>query len=147
MDITTILPTEGRHPGWLYVWVCGGRHFDDEYRLGEILEYILEWCQQRGLRLMIIEGGAAGADRIAHNWANEEAHRGLVYCETVLAEWTKHGPAAGPIRNQRIVDEYQPDLCVAMPGNRGTADAKRRCRAASIPIFPGGNGEAAAAAE
>jgi hypothetical protein len=51
------------------------------------------------------------------------------------ADWKAHGRAAGPIRNQRMIDEHRPELVVAAPGGRGTADMVRRARAAGIEVF------------
>jgi hypothetical protein len=51
------------------------------------------------------------------------------------ADWKKHGRAGGPIRNQQMLDEGKPDLVVAFPGGKGTADMVRRARAAGIPVM------------
>jgi len=53
----------------------------------------------------------------------------------VRAKWSKHGRAAGPIRNQEMIDECKPDLVVAFPGGRGTADMVRRAKAAGIRVI------------
>lgn len=79
----------------------------------------------------IIHGGAQGADRLALSWAN----RNLITEEPYNADWRKHGKAAGPIRNQRMLDEGKPDLVVAFPGGRGTADMVRRAKAAGIEVI------------
>lgn len=49
------------------------------------------------------------------------------------AQWSVHGRAAGPIRNQAMVDTH-PDLTLAFmcDGSRGTADCVRRSQAAHI---------------
>lgn len=57
------------------------------------------------------------------------------------AHWTVHGRAAGPIRNQKMVDTKPDDaraFFAALRRNAGTWDCWRRCRAASIPIEPRG---------
>jgi hypothetical protein len=38
-----------------------------------------------------------------------------------MAEWERLGRKAGPIRNQRMLEEGKPDLVVAFPGGTGTA--------------------------
>ena len=40
----------------------------------------------------------------------------------------KHGNAAGPIRNQRMLDHGKPDIVVAFPGGSGTADMVKLSR-------------------
>ena len=60
-----------------------------------------------------------------------------------MADWSSHGKAAGPMRNQRMLTEEhrleEPiDLCVAFSHDlavtRGTGDMVRRARAAGIPV-------------
>jgi len=78
----------------------------------------------------IIAGGARGADTMAKHLA----HAWNVPFRMFKADWNKHGKAAGPLRNQRMLDEGKPDLVVAFPGGRGTADMVRRARAAGIEV-------------
>lgn len=70
-------------------------------------------------------------DRLAHDWALAVKVKGATYC----ANWTRDGKAAGPIRNQRMIDEGKPDLVVAFPGGRGTADMVRRAKAAGVKVM------------
>lgn len=50
------------------------------------------------------------------------------------ADWHTHGRAAGPIRNRRMIEEGKPDLVVAFPGGRGTANMVNQARAAGIEV-------------
>ncbi|MDO6967009.1 SLOG family protein [Rhizobium alvei] len=125
------------------VLVCGGRHFgvyppaatDDkrkrvraEMRLAnETLDCI--HVDRKITR--IINGGASGADTLARAWAE----RKMVSCLTEIADWSKYGKAAGPMRNQKMLDEYKPDLVVAFPGGRGTADMVSRARVAGVEVI------------
>lgn len=81
--------------------------------------------------LMIVHGKAEGADEIAHLWAK----RRLVKVEVFPAQWGKHGPQAGIIRNQQMADSGA-DLLLAFPleNSRGTWDMIRRAKSAGIPI-------------
>jgi hypothetical protein len=79
----------------------------------------------------LINGGARGADQGAVDWARANGVRVAVF----NADWAKHGKAAGPIRNQRMIDEGKPDVVIAFPGGRGTADMVFRAEAAGIPII------------
>lgn len=79
----------------------------------------------------IIEGGCpTGADKFAREWARENG----VPLLTVPADWATHGRAAGPIRNQRMIDE-KPDVAVGFPGGKGTADMTRRVKAAGVRLI------------
>jgi hypothetical protein len=60
-------------------------------------------------------------------------YHGLV---TVPADWQKHGTAAGPIRNKQMIVSGKPDLVLAFPGGRGTADMSRRAEKHGIPLQP-----------
>ncbi len=102
------------------VLVCGGRDFSDRVLMGNVLKSLhLDW----GLGT-IIEGDCSGADRLAGEWAR---HNG-VKNQKFPADWQKYGRAAGPMRNQKMLDEGQPDLVVAFPGGKGTADMIDRSR-------------------
>lgn len=52
------------------------------------------------------------------------------------ADWDRHGKAAGPIRNQEMVD-LGADVCLAFPFgvSRGTRDCARRAEHACIPVL------------
>lgn len=107
------------------VIVCGGRHFSKR----GLLYATLSGLKPRPT--LIIEGGAAGADNLAFEWAVEQG----IPNKTFPAEWKKHGRAAGPIRNQQMLDEGQPHLVVEFPGGNGTADMVRRAKAAGIRVI------------
>lgn len=109
------------------VLVCGGRDYADREAVWRELDAIRS---QNG-DLCVIEGGAGGADGLARDWAR--THNGAT--KTFRATWSLHGKAAGPIRNQRMIDEGKPHLCLAFPGGKGTADMVRRARAARVPVL------------
>src|SRR5262249_16770583 len=52
-------------------------------------------------------------------------------------EWDELGKKAGPLRNQRMLDEGKPDLVVAFPGGGGTKDMVRRAVQAGGIIHEG----------
>lgn len=117
------------------VLVCGGRDYADKDEVWKALDVML-----RGARhdtLTIIQGGATGADKLARDWC---ADRCVPY-DNYPADWGKHGKAAGPIRNQRMIDEGRPNLVLAFPGGRGTADMVRRARVAGIRVRAHGRPE------
>lgn len=112
---------------WL---VCGGRDFNNVRYMNLYLDRL---AMDRGWPSTVIHGGATGADTGAELWA-----RG-VGCEIRRfdADWNMHGRAAGPIRNQSMLDEGKPDLVIAFPGGRGTADMVRRARQVGIEVIEG----------
>ena len=96
------------------VLVCGGRDFGDRAFVFRTLDahHASEPFH------VLIQGAARGADTYARNWA--ETHN--IRCLSFPADWKRNGKAAGPIRNRQMLDVGQPDLVIAFPGGRGTAD-------------------------
>lgn len=82
----------------------------------------------------VVHGGCpTGADAAAAAWVRS-ADWGVDE-EVFAADWAAHGRAAGPKRNQRMIDAGG-DLVLAfpLPGGRGTQDCMRRAEAAGIPV-------------
>ena len=113
--------------GWrlqMRILVCGGRDYADREKLAA---FLADLRRTRGIT-HLIAGGARGADTMAAEWATARS----IPCLAYMADWDGLGPKAGPIRNQRMLDEGKPDLVVAFPGGRGTADMVRRAREAGV---------------
>lgn len=108
------------------VLVCGGRDFTDRDRVFRELD---DLHVQKPITL-VIHGGAKGADRSAEAWAMSRA----VPFRRFLADWKTLGKGAGPVRNARMLADGKPDVVVAFPGNRGTADMVRKAFAANVPV-------------
>lgn len=105
------------------VLVTGGRDFNNPALLATALEQ-----ETDGAKHVTI---MTGADHYAGQWARR--NQDSVTLEEYPADWSSHGRAAGPIRNQKMVDKM-PDLCVAFPtGGRGTAHCIGAARKAGIP--------------
>lgn len=110
------------------ILVCGGRDFADRQFLYDVLDEQSLVCS---FPLRIIHGGARGADALVHEWAIERG----VECVTYPADWATHGRAAGPIRNQNMLDLEQPWLVIAFDGGRGTSDMVRRATKAGVRVL------------
>jgi len=113
--------------------VCGSRTWTDRPRLWQILDQVVS--QHGDGQVVLIEGDARGADRLAGQLARERGWR----LERYPADWTHHGRAAGFRRNARMLREGRPDLVVAftvgpLAQSRGTADMVRRAQQAGIPV-------------
>ena len=115
--------------------VTGGRDFDDAQLARDVVRALVK---KHG-RFTLVHGGCRGADALAVRAARrmngqDEAWSLPIAIEGYPADWIAHGKAAGPIRNQAMVDAGAVG-CVAFPGGRGTADMVRRCKAAGIPVW------------
>lgn len=109
--------------------VCGGRDFLDVGALNETLDALASVVRVG----LIIEGEAPGADTFAAVWAQTRG----VDVARYPADWRAHGKAAGPLRNQRMLNEGKPDLVIAFPTarSRGTWDMVSKARYAGIPTW------------
>lgn len=116
--------------GHIRILVCGGRDFADR----DLVFRTLDALAHRTIIDAVIEGDARGADRIAGYWARKGRIKNLKF-PILPAEWDAYGKSAGPIRNRRMLAEGRPDLVVAFPGGRGTADMVRAARAAGIDVL------------
>ncbi len=112
------------------VLVCGDRNWTD----GQAIEReLLKLCRQT-LVSRVIHGAARGADTLAGRAAKN------LYIPQIPfpAQWDKYGRAAGPIRNQQMLDDGRPDLVLAFHENikasKGTKDMVRRAKKAGIEV-------------
>ena len=109
------------------ILVCGGRDFTGYLQLHKVLLGYFEEYDD----IVIIQGGASGADFLAKVFAEENGLK----VEEFKADWKGLGRSAGVIRNQRMIDEGKPDVVIAMPGGRGTTDMVARADASGIPVM------------
>lgn len=105
--------------------VTGSRTWDDRARLWEVFDSF------KAKNYSLVVGDCpTGADALAKTYAVE--HKWKV--NLCVAEWHKHGRAAGPKRNQQMVANFAHTVdvfVVCNKGNsRGTADCTRRIEAA-----------------
>lgn len=72
----------------------------------------------------------------ADSMAQAEAHARGWWVWSCPANWSRYGSAAGPKRNQRMLDEAQPQVVLAfpLPGSVGTRDMMWRAEKANVPI-------------
>lgn len=118
------------------VLVTGGRNWNDwSLILTELIEYPRD-------HTVVIEGGARGADLLAKKIAKilfGKNNIGKDNVEEYPANWNQFGKAAGPIRNQQMLDEGLPTVVLAFHSNiaesRGTKDMiKRALKADRLPV-------------
>ena len=118
------------HPINGQTWIiCGGRDFSDQEMFDSAMNSVMTL---RGCPSQVVQGGATGADALARAWAKRMA----VPCATEEANWAAYGNAAGPIRNRRMLDEWNPvSAVIAFPGGRGTADMVRKARGSLVDVI------------
>jgi hypothetical protein len=125
------------------VLVCGGRTWGvppADALPADIAR--AEWQQQFTARKLdalharrpislLIHGAAAGADTLAHVWA--ETRR--VPVQACPADWDRYGKRAGRIRNLWMLTEFHPELVVAFPGGAGTAHMVEVATLAGVQVW------------
>lgn len=116
------------------ILVCGGRDYLDYNYLRKTLSEILYQNELTVDDVIIIQGGAKGADFLAKCFSYCYGWGGIM-CEEYPADWKKYGRGAGHIRNQQMLDEGKPDLVVAFPGGRGTNDMVTRAKNAGVAVM------------
>lgn len=82
-----------------------------------------------GRSILVIEGGATGADEFAREWAQA---RGLEY-RTFPADWKKYNKAAGYVRNRQMLEEGRPEAVIAFKGGKGTRMMVAIAKGAGVP--------------
>ena len=108
------------------VLVTGGRSYMERARVcGQ-----LDMLEADHPDIFVIEGGATGADQWARFWRSDRQRPG----RTFRAQWHIHGKKAGFIRNGEMLAEGRPDLVLAFPGGRGTADMVAQAEKAGVPV-------------
>lgn len=125
--------------------VTGGRTFSDWNLVAVVISALPDG--------VLVHGAASGADDLCAKWWTRMLDR---IDEPHPADWGRecdarcthpkreddrgnYCPAAGPLRNQEMVDSGL-DLLIVFPGGRGTADMVRRARAQDIEIREVGHG-------
>jgi hypothetical protein len=100
----------------------------------DLARRIVDRLKARHDAIEIIHGAAKGVDSAFHV-AGINAGVGVIACP---AEWETYGPAAGPMRNQRMVDAGA-DVCLAFHSNlkwsKGTKGCVVRALDAGIPVW------------
>lgn len=124
----------------------GGRKYNNRDRVHEVMRKLVAHYGN----FEVVHGGASGLDRLVDEIS---LNYGLHQKEVFPADWSglcrpgicfpnhrkgrkgyTYCPAAGPRRNQEMVDSGL-DLVVAFDGGNGTADMIRRSHSAGITIW------------
>lgn len=105
-----------------------------EHRAGQVLAGLGGFLLLMGEPLVIVHGdNPEGLDAIVDRWAIRHRYEPGKNLLRYPANWTLFGKAAGPMRNQEMVNDGA-DLCLGfpLPGSKGTVDCMRRARLAGI---------------
>lgn len=101
--------------------VAGGRNFYNYKLIDKTLSEWLSSQQYSCDEIILVHGDGNGTDRIADQWAKYNC----IKTEPHPAPWKRYGPAAGPMRNEEII-ESEIDYAILFPGGKGTADIQKK---------------------
>jgi hypothetical protein len=117
------------------VLCCGSRKYDDGAKIFSVLTVLSQREKSQvevihgGQRTYLDDGRIIGADFLA-----DVAAKALsLKIKEFLADWSRYGRSAGPIRNQEMLDE-KPDLVLAFGWGKGTSNTVRGAEARGIPV-------------
>lgn len=80
------------------VIIAGTRDFKDYELLKSYCDYMLSNKADSGEEIVIISGGASGADALGEKYAKERGYS----LRQFPAQWDKYGRQAGPMRNREM---------------------------------------------
>lgn len=106
--------------------VTGGRDYRDKKTVFNVLDKL----NKQDPITELMHGGARGADTLSRLWAEARD----VESRAFYPDWDRYGKAAGPIRNNQILNQ-SPDALVAFLGGRGTAHMTSAAERRGIPVY------------
>lgn len=103
--------------------IVGSRKYQD-------LEKVIDYVKNLPEGTVIVSGGASGVDTVAENAARA---RGLGVI-SIKPDWKTYGKAAGPIRNQEIVNQSDKLIAFWDGESRGTQSSIRFAQKKGIEV-------------
>jgi len=122
----------------LKILICGDRNWTNKEKIKDELIKSIENeptldKSKSPASIVVIHGGARGADKLAGEVAEELGMRVVVFS----AKWEKFGIAAGPIRNIEMLNE-NPDLVLAfhndLSKSKGTAHTVKTAQKRDLKV-------------
>ena len=107
------------------VIIAGGRDITD-------YELVLSAVSESQFQITeVVSGGATGVDTLAIQYAMENN----IPSQTFMANWTKHGNAAGPIRNRQMADSAEALIAIWDGKSRGTKNMIEEATKRNLKVF------------
>lgn len=98
-----------------YLLVAGCRNFYDYDTAKKFIDACVANIRKE-YKIVIVSGGAAGADALGERYAEEHGFAIKKY----LPNWEKYGRSAGPRRNREMVERADYVICFWDGKSRGT---------------------------
>lgn len=97
------------------VVVAGSRSFTDYEKAKRYIDFCISNIRKEN-EIIIVSGGARGADLLGEQYANENGFK----IERYLPDWETYGKSAGVRRNKTMVDVSDYVICFWDGKSRGT---------------------------
>ena len=101
--------------------IVGSTDFVDQPYLNNLMGH---YTSTYGMPSLVVSGGAKGVDTLARNWARWNG----VAVKEFRPDWSKHGRAAGVLRNSDIINEADRVIAIHVNNSRGTADSIKKAK-------------------
>ena len=106
------------------VIIAGSREFDNYQLLEQICDSVLESVEDKS-KIVIITGGARGADKLGIRYANNKQYK----LEVHPADWNRYGKLSSFIRNEEMA--LQANALIAFwdgksPGTKSMIDVAQK---------------------
>lgn len=117
--------------GKVIIIVTGGRNYD---AVPELFRALDKFDAKHPVALLVegasddVTGPYKGVDYWSRQWAIARGKRHV----QVHAQWKGQGRAAGPIRNKKMLDDFEPHYVVVFPGGNGTQSMVEIARKAKV---------------
>jgi predicted Rossmann fold nucleotide-binding protein DprA/Smf involved in DNA uptake len=112
----------------LRVIIAGSRHCNNYLLLKAAIK-------RSGFQITeVVSGGARGVDTLGEKWAKEN---GIPFSR-FSANWSDHGKAAGPIRNQQMAKYAGPEgalIAILYPDSRGTKNMIEEATKRGLKVY------------
>lgn len=117
------LPAAFPDPMGFRVCVTGGRDITDRGYVWGHLDSV-HFGEKYGPILELGAGCARGVDRFSLEWADNNRVPWRMY----VADWDRYAEAAGAMRNEAMLVDFEADRLLVFEGGVGTTDCARKCR-------------------
>ncbi len=110
--------------------IAGTRDFNDYELLKKTCDRYLAGKAESGEEIVIVSGGAPGADALGARYARERGLRVLHY----PAQWGKYGRKAGPMRNTEMAENADALLAFWDGKSRGTGNMIQKAEKRGLKV-------------
>lgn len=111
------------------VVIAGCRDYTDYKEAKPYIDFCISNIR-KGNEIVIVSGGASGADAIGERYAKENGFK----VERYPADWNRYGRSAGPRRNQKMAEVCDYVICFWDGESRGTKSMIECAKKCGKPI-------------